>query len=102
MNAPIQDQIVNNNEREISNIAVAPNPATDRALFTFTSKNDAKTTLEIFDMTGSKVADVFIGVIEAGIEYKVDYNVSKLSTGVYTYRLTNGSDFEVGRLVIGK
>ena len=102
VNAPVQNQLTNYNERAISNLSVYPNPATTRALFTFTSKNDSMSTLEIYDMTGSKVADVFIGVVEAGIEYKVDYNISKLATGIYTYRLTNGSDFEVGRLVIGK
>jgi hypothetical protein len=53
-------------------------------------------------MTGSKVADVFMGVVEAGVEYKVNYNVKALAVGVYTFRLTNGHDVQIDRLIINK
>ena len=85
-----------------SNVSVAPNPATDNTMFKFTAINAEKTTLEIFDMTGSKVADVFMGVVEAGVEYQVNYNVNNLATGVYMFRLTNGSDVQIDRLIINK
>jgi hypothetical protein len=51
-------------------------------------------------MTGKKVADVFMGTVEAGASYNVNFNVSDLATGVYTYRLTNGSDVKIDRLII--
>jgi hypothetical protein len=43
-----------------------------------------------------------MGTVEAGVEYKVNYNVEALSTGIYVYRLTNGAAIEVGKLIIGK
>jgi hypothetical protein len=89
------------NERT-STIAVAPNPANSNALFTFKAAYAAKTTLEVFDLTGKKVADVFMGTVEAGASYNVSFNVSDLATGVYTYRLTNGSDVKIDRLIINK
>jgi streptogramin lyase len=85
-----------------STIAVSPNPANNNALFTFKAAHTAKTSLEVFDMTGKKVADVFMGSVEAGASYNVDYNVSDLATGVYTYRLTNGADVKIERLIINK
>jgi hypothetical protein len=88
--------------KEIATVSVAPNPANDNTMFTFTALHAEKTTLEIFDMTGSKVADVFMGVVEAGVEYKVNYNVKALAVGVYTFRLTNGHDVQIDRLIINK
>jgi hypothetical protein len=89
------------NERT-STIAVAPNPANNNTMFTFKAAYAAKTSLEVFDMTGKKVADVFMGSVEAGASYNVNFNVSDLATGVYTYRLTNGSDVKIDRLIINK
>ncbi len=85
-----------------ASITAQPNPANNNTLFTFRAANTAKTSVEIFDLTGKKVADVFVGSVEAGAEYRVDFNVSNLATGVYTYRLTNGSEVKIDRLIISK
>jgi len=90
------------NERNNGAINVAPNPAITNALFTFRAGNSAKTTIEVFDLNGKKVADVFMGTVEAGLSYNVNFNVSDLATGVYTYRMTNGSDVKIDRLIINK
>ncbi|MFM2201728.1 MAG: hypothetical protein RL040_928, partial [Bacteroidota bacterium] len=79
-----------------------PNPATNRTMFTFEAASSAKTTIEIFDVTGKKVADVFMGTVEAGATYNVNFNVNDLTTGIYTYRLTNGSEVKIDRLMITK
>ena len=81
-------------------VNVAPNPTSDNTLFTFTPALEGKTTLEIYDLAGKKVADVFIGVVEVGVEYKVNYNVNNLATGVYMYRLNNAEAKEIGRIVV--
>jgi len=86
----------------IGNVTVAPNPATDNTIFTFKTKEAGKTSLEVYDIAGAKVADVYMGVVEAGVEYKVNYNVNALATGVYMYRLSNGNGQEIGRLIINK
>ena len=90
------------NERISSTVTVAPNPANNSTVFTFKAAYSAKTSLEVFDMTGKKVADVFMGTVEAGASYNVNFNVSDLSTGVYTYRMTNGSEVKIDRLIINK
>ncbi|MFM7727926.1 MAG: T9SS type A sorting domain-containing protein, partial [Flavobacteriales bacterium] len=89
-------------ERIAGEIQVSPNPANTNAMFTFKAAHEAKTTLELYNLTGKKVADVFIGVVEAGSVYNVNFNVSDLAAGLYTYRLTNGNDVKIDRLIIGK
>jgi hypothetical protein len=83
-------------------VAVYPNPATDNATFTFKSTATAKSKLEIFDLAGAKVAELFNGKVDAGMEYKVDVDVNNFATGVYMFRLTTGDQIEMGRLVINK
>jgi hypothetical protein len=85
-----------------STITASPNPATNRTMFTFEAASAEKTTIEIFDVTGKKVADVFMGTVEAGATYNVNFNVNDLNTGIYTYRLTNGSEVKIDRLMITK
>ena len=83
-------------------VAVSPNPARDMALFNFKTVNNAATTLEIFDMSGRKVADVYSGTVEAGSAYQVSFDTEALATGIYMYRYTNGSDVQIKRLIINK
>ncbi|MFM7726484.1 MAG: T9SS type A sorting domain-containing protein, partial [Flavobacteriales bacterium] len=89
-------------ERLESTINVAPNPANNSAVFSFKAAMTAKTTLELFDLTGQKVADIFMGTVEEGASYNVNFDVSSLATGLYTYRLTNGTDVQIQRLIISK
>lgn len=89
-------------DRLSSSIMAQPNPANNNTLFTFRAAQTAQTSVEIYDLNGKKVADVFVGAVEAGVEYRVDFNVSNLATGVYTYRLTNGSEVKIERLIISK
>jgi hypothetical protein len=86
----------------LSDVSVSPNPARDIVMFTFKTVNQATTTLEIFDMSGRKVADVYSGTVEAGAAYQVSFDTEALATGIYTYRFTNGSDVQIKRLIINK
>jgi hypothetical protein len=83
-------------------LAVFPNPANENATFTFSSTLRGRGKLEVFDMTGAKVAELFNNNIINDTEYRVDLNVSVLARGIYTYRITNGMDTEVGRLIVTK
>ena len=83
-------------------VAVSPNPVRNIAQFNFKTVNNATTTLEIFDMSGRKVADVYSGTVEAGSAYQVSFDTEALATGIYMYRFTNGSDVQIKRLIINK
>ncbi|MFN6379637.1 MAG: T9SS type A sorting domain-containing protein, partial [Flavobacteriales bacterium] len=97
-----------NSEEEVAadkggiTLSVFPNPANENATFTFSSALKGRGKLEVFDVTGAKVAELFNNNIIDNTEYRVDLNVSVLSRGIYTYRITNGIDTEVGRLIVTK
>ncbi len=83
-------------------LSLSPNPAIDKAVFTFIPVQSANTTIEVFDMAGAKITGFDLGVVDAGVEYKVNYDVSKLATGLYSYRVINGMAIKTGKLVVGK
>lgn len=97
-----EDEVVLENDKNGISLAVFPNPANENATFTFSSVLKGRGKLEVFDMTGAKVAELFNNNIIDNTEYRVDLNVSVLARGIYTYRITNGVDTEVGRLIVTK
>jgi hypothetical protein len=72
------------------------------AQFNFKTVNSAPATLDIFDMSGRKVADVYSGTVEQGHTYQVSFDTEALAAGIYMYRFTNGSDVQIKRLIINK
>jgi hypothetical protein len=83
-------------------VSVYPNPAENNATFTLVSSESNRTTLEIFDITGAKVASVFSSIVEENTEYKISVDVRTFATGIYTFRVTSGNHIEQGKLVISK
>ena len=85
-----------------SEIGVSPNPTNNHTTFTFKVATVDKTSFEVLDMTGKKVADLYSGMAEADKVYSVQYDVRDLAPGVYMFRLINGIDVKIDRLVVGK
>jgi hypothetical protein len=83
-------------------IGVSPNPTNNHTTFTFKVATVDKTSFEVLDMTGKKVADLYSGMAEADKVYSVQYDVRDLAPGVYMFRLINGFDVKIDRLVVGK
>jgi hypothetical protein len=48
----------------------------------------ANVSVEIFDLNGKKVADLYKGTVEAGQSYQVKLDGSNLPEGIYIYRIT--------------
>jgi hypothetical protein len=83
-------------------MGVSPNPTNSHTTFTFKVAKADKTSFEILDMTGKKVADLYSGIADAHEVYTVNYDVRNLAPGVYMFRLINGFDVKIDRLVVGK
>lgn len=66
-----------------------PNPFNPSTMIDYTVADVASVTIELFDMTGSKITDLFTGVAEAGY-YSLSLDIHKLglSSGNYIYRFT--------------
>lgn len=68
-----------------------PNPFNPATVINYTLPEAGNVALEVFDMTGRRVAVLTHGVQAAG-SHSIDFDASDLSSGVYMYRLqTAGS-----------
>jgi len=69
-----------------SNITAAPNPFTEFTTFEFVSNKSGKSTIELFDLAGAKIALLFNDYTEAGTTYKLGFTANNLPSGIYFTR----------------
>ncbi len=66
-----------------------PNPFNPSTVIRFNLPEKSFATLKVYDILGKQVAELVNGNLSAG-EYKIDFNASELSAGVYLYKLDAG------------
>ena len=76
-----------------------PNPSNGITSFEFILPESGNVSLEIFDITGIKAADVLNERLEQGV-YRVDWDASMLLQGIYIYRLKSGNFSSVNKLTV--
>ena len=77
-----------------------PNQFNPTTTITFTLAQDGFTTLKVYNILGKEVATLANGEMKAGVANTVSFNASKLSSGVYFYRLQAGSFTEIKKLLL--
>jgi len=94
-----------NDDQQIAIVNMAPNPTMSQ--ITFASKQDERLSLQVLDMTGRVVADLFnsdveggVSDVEGGVVYKVDFNANALQAGIYMMRLNSKSESDIERIQI--
>ena len=83
-------------------ISAYPNPFTSSATIQFELTNTSDVTVEVFDLTGKKVANLYNGKAEAGLSYEVQLNGNDLPAGIYIYRINAGDKMYNDRLILIK
>ena len=78
-----------------------PNPFNPATQISFTLPVSGETTLKVYNMLGQEVASLLSGFKQAG-SYFVEFNASKLASGVYLYRLQSGSFSSTKKMVLMK
>jgi hypothetical protein len=81
------------------NVIASPNPYTGTVYFRFTSPVSGKATLEAYDLVGKKLATIYEGNVDAGVERVIKYNVSAGNRVTMVYKLTVGDKTSHGMLV---
>jgi hypothetical protein len=76
-----------------------PNPFTDRIFINFTSPVTGKAVVEIFDMSGRRLAEINKGQVNAFAENKVEYMVPTSARTAIIYKVTVGSYSITGRMI---
>jgi hypothetical protein len=78
-----------------------PNPFNPLTTIRYQIPETAKVNLEIYNTLGQKVATLVNKEQEAGY-YDVNFNASRLASGVYVYRITAGKHHSVKKMMVLK
>ena len=78
-----------------------PNPFNPNTSIEFSLPKDNFVTLKIYDILGKEIAALVNNDIKAGI-YKIDFDASNLSSGIYIYQLSAGDFRDVKKMVLIK
>jgi hypothetical protein len=79
-----------------------PNPFNPTTTIEFTLNKDSKVLLKVYNVLGQEVATLIDGEIQAGILHRVPFDASRLSSGIYFYRLEAKGNVQVKKLVLMK
>ena len=80
-------------------LLVYPNPFSNKVYFEVTLKKPAKVVLEIYTVTGLKLATLFDGTLEAGVQTRFEYKPEKVPAQILLYKLRIGEEMETGKLI---
>lgn len=83
-------------------IESSPNPTTGQSFVAFSVPNDQEAVLEVYDMSGRKIAQVFSGWALASSEYRFEFDGSSLPNGVYIYRLNTSEEVITDKFMIAR
>jgi M6 family metalloprotease-like protein len=78
-----------------------PNPFNPVTIIAYSLPTESNVTLTVYDMIGKEVATLVNGKQTAG-DYSVAFDASRLSSGVYMYRLQSGSFAQTKKMVLLK
>lgn len=78
-----------------------PNPFNPTTQISFQLKNQENVTLKVYNMLGQEVATLLNEKMSAGV-YNVNFDASKLSSGVYIYTLNAGKFFDSKKMTLLK
>jgi len=79
-----------------------PNPFNPSTSIAFRIGVDGMTTLSVYDLLGQNVSTLFDGHAVAGKLYQVEFDASRLPSGLYIARLTSGSEQVMRRMILMK
>jgi len=89
------------NKASLSNLVVAPNPASTEARFTFYNTEADDLSLQVFDLLGNLIHTEQIRTA-AAVEQTINLNTSSFNNGVYLYKLISAENKFTGRLIVNK
>jgi pectate lyase len=79
-----------------------PNPFNPATLIMFTVAKTGYATVKVYDMIGREVATLFNGLASTGRDYTLSFDASRLSSGIYFYRLISAGKVETRKMVLMK
>ncbi|MEE4259650.1 MAG: T9SS type A sorting domain-containing protein, partial [Bacteroidales bacterium] len=91
------------NREENVSISAYPNPFMNSITIEFTMAEDTDAALEVYNMTGVKVASLYNGNVQANQTYSFNFSgIAHVNQGTFIYVLRAGKTVKMGRLVMMK
>ena len=78
-----------------------PNPFNPTTMIRFGIPKASNVSITVYNILGQKVADLFKGYKEAG-NYQVSFDASKLTSGMYIYRIEAGNYTQIKKMLLLK
>ncbi|WP_179352793.1 T9SS type A sorting domain-containing protein [Winogradskyella vidalii] len=79
-----------------------PNPTDGVSYIEFTPKTTGDVQVEVFDINGRKIGQVFNKEAYPGQVYKAEFNTNNLVPGLYIYKVTTGNTSITEKFVVSK
>lgn len=97
----IQTDKIESNNNELKLHQNNPNPFNPTTVINFNLPTSGKVTLKVFDISGKEVGVLINDYLEAG-EHSVQFDGSTLSSGIYYYKLVNGNQTQMRKMILIK
>ena len=97
----VKEAVNENSPKEFSLFQNYPNPFNPSTTISFSLPRSGFTTLKIYDLMGRDVETIVSEELSAGT-YTRQWNASKISSGIYFYRLQSGSFITTKKLLLLK
>jgi len=81
---------------------VYPNPVVGNANFEFKSYINDKVEVEVYTVTGTKIATIYSGDVEAEITYTCELKTAELKNGLYIFKVAGRDTFSIEKFVVKK
>jgi hypothetical protein len=80
-------------------VNVFPNPFRDQFSVEFSLEESAYVTLEVYNLSGEKIAVLFNGYVQANEVQSISMNTINLPDGIYFYRMTSDGNIYMDKLI---
>lgn len=80
-------------------LAVYPNPVIDLLHLVWTAETDEYVQIELADMRGSRIAQLYSGFVVKGQGYRIEWNASNLTDPLYVYRYASATRIIHGKIL---
>lgn len=100
-NAAFREEDSETTSPESSELFNYPNPLESITTFDFTLEKESKVTLNVYDLRGSRVAQVIDQTLYAG-KHAIMHDFSDLATGLYIYRLSVNDKITTRKMIVSK
>jgi len=89
-------------DADLLSLELWPNPTSEQATVTFQTSETGEISLELYDVAGKLVAEIYRGTAASGTLHRFDVNVQQLNNGLYLCSLMSNQGNIVKRLVVSK